>query len=63
MVKNKIKKNNQISNRELLSKIFILIIQHKKWWLMPFFLVLAFLGLFFSLSGNQSLLPALYALF
>ncbi|MCD4781350.1 MAG: DUF5989 family protein [Candidatus Omnitrophica bacterium] len=48
---------------ELLMELYILIKENKKWWLLPFLFVLAFLGLFISLTGNQSILPAIYALF
>jgi hypothetical protein len=62
-IKSNEKKNNWKGNRELLIYLFILIKQNKKWWLVPLLLVLAFLGLFVSLTGNQSILPAIYALF
>lgn len=32
----------------------------KKWWLLPFWLILAFLALVLFLSGNGALLPAIY---
>ena len=51
------------SNWDLLILLFILIKTNKKWWLLPLLFVLAFLGLFISLTGNQSILPAIYALF
>jgi hypothetical protein len=51
------------NNRDLLLYLFLLIRQNRKWWLLPFLFVLAFLGLFVSLTGNTSLLPAIYALF
>lgn len=51
------------SNFELLMVLFILIKNNKKWWLLPLLIVLAFLSLFVTLSGNQSVLPAIYALF
>lgn len=51
------------NNRELLLFLFLTIRENKKWWLMPLFLVLAFLSLFVSLTGNASILPAIYALF
>ncbi|MCF7907351.1 MAG: DUF5989 family protein [Candidatus Omnitrophica bacterium] len=50
-------------NKEILWQIFFLIKENKKWWLLPIFLVLVILGLFVSLTGNQSILPAVYALF
>jgi hypothetical protein len=51
------------TNREILQKIFVLIVINRKWWLLPFFLMLAFLSLFVGLAGNQNILPAIYALF
>ncbi|MCD6221248.1 hypothetical protein J7K25_03720 [bacterium] len=58
------KKTSKIkSNFELLMVLFVLIKTHKKWWLLPLLIVLAFLSLFVTLSGNQSVLPAIYALF
>ncbi len=50
-------------NQDILFSLFILIKEQKKWWLLPLLLILAFLGLFVSLTGNQSILPAIYALF
>lgn len=57
------KKSRFKSTIKLLVELFILIKVHKKWWLLPLLLVLAFLSIFISLSGNQSILPAIYALF
>lgn len=51
------------NNRELLIYLFILIKENKKWWLLPLFLILAFLSLFAGLTGNTAILPAIYALF
>ena len=51
------------SNRDLLLFLLILIKENKKWWLLPWLFVLAFLGVFFSLTGNQAILPAIYAFF
>ncbi len=51
------------NNRDLLVFLFIMIRENRKWWLIPMLLVLAVLGLFMSLTGNASLLPAIYALF
>lgn len=51
------------NNWDLLVLLFIKIKQARKWWLLPFLLLLGFLGLFVSLTGNQSVLPAIYALF
>ncbi len=51
------------SNLDILIELFVLIKTHKKWWLLPLLLVLAFLSMFVNLSGNHSILPAIYALF
>jgi len=64
MKKRKPKKKSRIkSNMDLLLYLFILIRENKKWWLLPLLIILAFLSLFVSLTGNQSILPAIYALF
>lgn len=57
------KKKNLRNNKDIIVALFILIKENKKWWLLPFLFVLAFLGIFVSLTGNQSILPAIYALF
>ncbi len=59
----KSKKSRIKSNWEVLTYLFILIMQSKKWWLLPLLILLAFLSLFVNLSGSQSILPAIYALF
>lgn len=51
------------NNKEILWQIFILIKESKKWWLLPLLLILMFLSLFVSLTGSQTILPAIYALF
>ena len=51
------------NNREVLLFLFIVIKENKKWWLLPLFLILAFLSLFANLTGNTTILPAIYALF
>lgn len=57
-------KNKKInSNKELLIELFLMIKEHKKWWLLPLLMVLAFLSIFVNLAGNSSILPAIYALF
>jgi len=58
-----IKKTHFANNKKLLVSLFILIKENKKWWLLPFLLILVILGIFVSLTGNQSILPAIYALF
>ena len=39
------------------------ILQQKKWWLFPVWILLAALGLTLFLSGNGALLPAIYLAF
>ncbi len=51
------------SNRDLLLYLFLRIRESKKYYLIPFWLVLGFLGLFLTLTGNSSILPAIYAIF
>lgn len=51
------------NNKDLLIGLFLLIKENKKWWLLPLLLVLALLGIFVSFTGNQTILPAIYALF
>ncbi len=51
------------SNRELLLFLFLMIRENKKWWLLPLLFVLTILSMFVSLTGNASILPAIYALF
>lgn len=58
-----IKKHRFASNTKLLISLFVLIKENKKWFLLPLLFILAFLGIFVSLTGNQSILPAIYALF
>lgn len=54
----RIKKNNQ-----LIVQLFQMIVETKKWWLLPILFVLAMLSLFAALTGSSSVLPAIYALF
>ena len=51
------------SNWDLLLLLFAMIKNSRKWWLLPLLAILAFLGIFVTLTGNQSVLPAIYALF
>jgi hypothetical protein len=51
------------TNSRMLRDIFLLIMINRKWWLLPFFIILAFLSIFVGLAGNQTILPAIYALF
>lgn len=57
------KKSAFNKNLDVLWQILILIKENKKWWLLPLFFLLLVLSVFVSLSGNQSILPAIYALF
>lgn len=57
------KKSRISSNFELIKELFFMIKEHKKWWLLPLLMVLAFLSIFVNLAGNSSILPAIYALF
>ncbi|MFA5260517.1 MAG: DUF5989 family protein [Candidatus Omnitrophota bacterium] len=57
------KKSRIKSNIGLLKELLLLIMINKKWWLLPLLFILAFLSMFVSLTGNQSILPAIYALF
>ncbi len=61
--KDKSVKERLKENWEVLSEIWSLILLHKRWALVPVFLVLAVLSLFISLAGGSSVLPAIYALF
>lgn len=51
------------SNRAVLAALYHMIRENRSWWLLPPLVVLAFLSLFVSLTGNSSILPAIYALF
>ncbi|MCK9594777.1 MAG: DUF5989 family protein [Candidatus Omnitrophica bacterium] len=51
------------SNLHLVGFLFMKIISQKRWWLLPLLLILLFLGIFVSVTGNSSVLPAIYALF
>lgn len=39
------------------------IVARRRWWLIPFWILLAALGLFLMLSGGSYLLPAVYIAF
>lgn len=51
------------NNKELLIYLFLRIKQTGKWWLIPLLMLLAVFSLFISLTGNQSILPAIYVIF
>ena len=50
-------------NYEIIKLLFNYVKENKKWWLVPFILVLAFFGIFISFVGSSSVMPILYALF
>ena len=54
------KKNDMLS---VFKTLFKYINEHKKWWLVPFFLVLFIFGLFVFFIGNSSVMPLIYAIF
>jgi len=62
-LKEKFKERKIESNWDLILFLFIMIKSTRKWWLLPLLIVLAFLSIFVSLTGNTSVLPAIYALF
>ena len=62
-LKEKFKERKIESNWDLILFLFIMIKSTRKWWLLPLLIVLAFLSIFVSLTGNTSVLPAMYALF
>ena len=63
-IENKTKNKSRIrQNYEIIKLLFRYIKENKKWWLIPFLLVLAFFGIFISFVGNSSVMPILYALF
>lgn len=51
------------SSWDVILLLFVMIKNARKWWLIPLLIVLAFLSIFVRLSGNSSVLPAIYALF
>ena len=63
-IESKVKNKSRIrQNYEIIKLLFKYIMENKKWWLIPFLLVLAFFGLFISFVGNSSVMPILYAIF
>jgi hypothetical protein len=47
----------------LIRELFKLLRENRKWWLLPFFIVLFLVSLLGILIGGSSILPTLYALF
>jgi hypothetical protein len=63
-IESKIKNKSRIrQNYEIIKLLFKYIMENKKWWLIPFLIVLAFFGIFISFVGNSSVMPILYVLF
>lgn len=51
------------TTKEFLFWLLARIRKKKQWWLMPFWVLLAALGIALALSGNGALLPAIYLAF
>ena len=63
-IEDRIKNKGRLrQNYEVIKLLFKFIMENKKWWLIPFVLILALFGLFVSFVGNSSVMPLLYALF
>lgn len=63
-IENRTKNKGRLrQNYEVIKLLFKFIMENKKWWLIPFVLILALFGLFVSFVGNSSVMPLLYALF
>ena len=63
-IESKTKNKSRIrQNYEIIKLLFKYIKENKKWWLIPFLIVLAFFGIFISFVGNSSVMPILYVLF
>jgi hypothetical protein len=56
-------KSKTRQNYETIKLLFEYVMENKKWWLIPFLIVLAFFGIFISFVGNSSVMPILYVLF
>lgn len=50
-------------NYGFLTNIWNLILKNKKWWLIPFFMVLCLLTFAVTIIGGGAILPAIYAIF
>jgi hypothetical protein len=59
----RMKKSQFKTNLDLIGFLFVKIISRRKWWLLPLLFILFILGIFVSVTGNSSVLPAIYALF
>jgi hypothetical protein len=63
-IENRTKNKGRLrQNYEVIKLLFKFIMENKKWWLIPFVLILALFGSFVSFVGNSSVMPLLYALF
>ncbi len=63
-IENRTKNKGRLrQNYEVIKLLFKFIMENKKWWLIPFVLILVLFGLFVSFVGNSSVMPLLYALF
>jgi hypothetical protein len=47
----------------LLREMILFLRQEKKWWLIPFFLLLGIIGFFIIFAQSSALAPFLYPLF
>lgn len=48
---------------KLIKELWKLMVENKKWWLLPIFFVFVTFSLFITLVGGSSILPAIYAIF
>jgi hypothetical protein len=55
--------NNAKKYIEVVTALFILMKENKKWWLLPIFIIFAILSFFICLTGNQPVIPAIYSIF
>ena len=63
-IENEVKNKSKINqNNKIIKLLFEYIMENKKWWLIPFFIVLVFFVLFIIFVGNSSVMPTIYALF
>lgn len=63
-IEKEVKNKSEINqNNKIIKLLFEYIMENKKWWLIPFLIVLAFFGIFISFVGNSSVMPILYVLF
>ena len=53
---------NEVGKRSLISELFGLLAQTKKWWMLPIIIVILLLGLLIILGGTGAA-PFIYTLF